>query len=212
MIKWLSLPLAIVTFLVVAAVFTDEAEGIALSGYFDDDNGSTFEGDIDAIAAAGITKGCNPPTNNHFCPNNDVTRGEMAAFLRRALDLPSPIETIPVGQHNAMSCSKDGQRCSLTVDLSASRLYRVQEGLFQVAPASSQETNEFNASNTLFDLRLDGAALSIDELSQQSGGGVVERRWRHDMQFATGTHTLVGRWRWNGTVLQTNTITIRASG
>ncbi|MDX2345150.1 MAG: S-layer homology domain-containing protein, partial [Acidimicrobiia bacterium] len=49
-----------------------------------------FEADIEALAAAGITKGCNPPTNNRFCPDNRVTRGQMAAFLVRALDLTEP--------------------------------------------------------------------------------------------------------------------------
>ena len=53
-------------------------------GTFIDDNGNIFEGSIEAIAAAGITKGCNPPTNNRYCPNDLVTRGEMAVFLVRA--------------------------------------------------------------------------------------------------------------------------------
>jgi beta-lactamase superfamily II metal-dependent hydrolase len=57
--------------------------------YFVDDGGSVFEGDINAVAAAGITKGCNPPTNDQYCPDGQVTRGQMAAFLRRAFDYPS---------------------------------------------------------------------------------------------------------------------------
>jgi hypothetical protein len=54
---------------------------------FEDDDDSVFEGDIEALAAAGITRGCNPPVNDRYCPDREVTRGEMAAFLRRALDL-----------------------------------------------------------------------------------------------------------------------------
>lgn len=54
---------------------------------FVDTVGIPFEADIDALAAAGITKGCNPPTNTKFCPDTSVTRGQMAAFLVRALDL-----------------------------------------------------------------------------------------------------------------------------
>ena len=54
---------------------------------FIDDDTSIFEADIEKLAAAGITKGCNPPTNNRYCPYQRVTRGEMAAFLARALDL-----------------------------------------------------------------------------------------------------------------------------
>ena len=52
---------------------------------FTDDDTSVFEADIEALAASGITKGCNPPTNDRFCPNDPVTRGQMAAFLFRAL-------------------------------------------------------------------------------------------------------------------------------
>jgi hypothetical protein len=55
--------------------------------FFTDDNGSVFEGDINRLAAAGITKGCNPPANDQFCPTDRVTRGQMASFLVRALGL-----------------------------------------------------------------------------------------------------------------------------
>lgn len=54
-------------------------------GRFSDDDGSLFESDIEVLAAAGITAGCNPPDNTRFCPDAPVTRAEMAAFLTRAL-------------------------------------------------------------------------------------------------------------------------------
>lgn len=41
---------------------------------------------VSRLAAAGITKGC---ATGLFCPNNLVTRAEMAVFLTRGLDLPS---------------------------------------------------------------------------------------------------------------------------
>jgi hypothetical protein len=59
---------------------------ITSSDFFDDDAGSIFENAINRIAASGVTKGCNPPANNHFCPERPVTRGEMAAFLKRSLE------------------------------------------------------------------------------------------------------------------------------
>ncbi len=64
-----------------------EAPGRDGDGSFWDDDGSVFEADIEKLAAAGITSGCNPPTNNRYCPNDYLTRGQMAAFLVRALDL-----------------------------------------------------------------------------------------------------------------------------
>ncbi|MGD2102974.1 MAG: N-acetylmuramoyl-L-alanine amidase, partial [Acidimicrobiia bacterium] len=57
-------------------------------GTFFDDDGNVHEGSIEAIAAVGITQGCNPPTNTRFCPDDVVNRGQMAAFLSRALELP----------------------------------------------------------------------------------------------------------------------------
>jgi len=58
-------------------------------GSFVDDDGNVHEGFIEAIAAEGITKGCNPPINDEYCPNASVTRGQMAAFLVRALAPPA---------------------------------------------------------------------------------------------------------------------------
>lgn len=66
------------------AITTITIEGY--DGSFGDDDGHVFEADIEWLAAAGITRGCNPPTNTLFCPNEVVTRGQMAAFLVRALD------------------------------------------------------------------------------------------------------------------------------
>ncbi|HJR92823.1 MAG TPA: M15 family metallopeptidase [Acidimicrobiia bacterium] len=70
------------------AAFLTRALGLEpATSRFVDDDGSVFEADIGALAAAGITKGCNPPANDEFCPDQSVTRGEMAAFLHRALHL-----------------------------------------------------------------------------------------------------------------------------
>lgn len=62
-------------------------DGSSASDTFTDDDTSIFEGDIEAIAAAGITAGCNPPTNDQFCPERTLIRAEMATFLARALGL-----------------------------------------------------------------------------------------------------------------------------
>ena len=51
-------------------------------GTFIDDNGNPHEGNIEAIAAAGVTLGCG---GNLYCPDSPVSRAEMAAFLLRAI-------------------------------------------------------------------------------------------------------------------------------
>jgi S-layer homology domain len=55
------------------------------SAEFVDDDDSVFENDIEKLATAGITLGCNPPANDRFCPDDPVTRGQMASFLARAI-------------------------------------------------------------------------------------------------------------------------------
>lgn len=47
---------------------------------------NVFHDDIDWLATAGVTKGCNPPSNTRYCPSDNVTREQMAAFMRRLAD------------------------------------------------------------------------------------------------------------------------------
>ncbi len=56
--------------------------------YFTDDNTSTFHDHINRLRESQITTGCD---TNRFCPNQPVTRAQMAAFLSRTLKLaPTP--------------------------------------------------------------------------------------------------------------------------
>src|SRR5690606_15552614 len=66
-----------------------QADGGDADSFDDDDDDSIFESDIEAIAAVGITVGCNPPDNTEYCPERNVTRAEMATFLARALGIGS---------------------------------------------------------------------------------------------------------------------------
>jgi len=54
------------------------------NGDFTDIGDSVHAGAINALRKAGITRGCDPPANDSFCPDRTVTRGEMAAFMVRA--------------------------------------------------------------------------------------------------------------------------------
>ena len=74
------------------ATFLVKAFGLepARSGRFVDTAGHTHEDAIDALAAANITAGCST-TPLRYCPDRPVTRGQMATFVARALDLiPRP--------------------------------------------------------------------------------------------------------------------------
>jgi len=55
----------------------------APSGTFTDTSSSVHASAIDALAQAGITRGC---SDDAFCPQSQVTRAQLASFLIRALD------------------------------------------------------------------------------------------------------------------------------
>ncbi|MEA2003208.1 MAG: PQQ-dependent sugar dehydrogenase [Actinomycetota bacterium] len=76
-----------ITAVLVLSMVTTALAALPPGGTFTDDDGNVHEGFIEAIAADGITKGCNPPVNDLYCPDGQVTRGQMAAFLVRALGL-----------------------------------------------------------------------------------------------------------------------------
>jgi hypothetical protein len=65
------------------AMFLDRSLPLpaATQDYFDDDDGITGEASINRLAESGITGGCG---GDRYCPGANVTRGQMAAFLRRA--------------------------------------------------------------------------------------------------------------------------------
>ena len=72
--------------LVVLAIAQPAAA--AAAGRVTDDNGSTYEKAIEAVAAAGVMPGC---TTTHFCPGTVVTKGKLAVYLARALRLTATV-------------------------------------------------------------------------------------------------------------------------
>ncbi len=56
---------------------------IASDRFTDVPDTNVFHDDITWMADAGVTKGCNPPANTQYCPSDNVTREQMAAFMHR---------------------------------------------------------------------------------------------------------------------------------
>jgi hypothetical protein len=54
------------------------------SGRFDDDDRHPAEAAMSALAQWGVIDGCNPPANNHSCPDAPVTRAEAAKIIVEA--------------------------------------------------------------------------------------------------------------------------------
>jgi hypothetical protein len=68
---------------VTTALIVAPLTAIASHSFTDVPDTNTFHADIAWLADAGVTKGCNPPANTEFCPNDNVSRGQMSAFLKR---------------------------------------------------------------------------------------------------------------------------------
>ncbi len=70
------------------AVFLSRGFGLPPTGtdFFNDDTGLFYEGAANRLRAAGLTVGCG---SGRYCGEDDISRGEMAAMLARALRLPA---------------------------------------------------------------------------------------------------------------------------
>ncbi len=64
-------------------------EFLPSSRFWDVADATTFSADVEWLGAHGITRGCNPPWRDDFCPRRTVTRAEAASLLVRALELPA---------------------------------------------------------------------------------------------------------------------------
>jgi hypothetical protein len=69
--------------LAALAVFVVPIAVSAAGGFTDVADDNIFKADIEWMAANDITRGCNPPTNDKFCPSSVVTRETMSAFMHR---------------------------------------------------------------------------------------------------------------------------------
>lgn len=67
----------------VALVVALPIVAVAATDFDDVPTGHLFYDDITWLRDAGITLGCNPPSNTKFCPDDSVKRQQMAAFMRR---------------------------------------------------------------------------------------------------------------------------------
>ena len=69
------------SFLVRARAHQGRPLAATSTDFFDDDDNNIHEPNINRLAASGITGGCG---TRMYCPFGIVTRGQMAAFLKRA--------------------------------------------------------------------------------------------------------------------------------
>ncbi len=77
---------------------------IAAHSFNDVPDSNEFHGSITWMKDNGVTVGCNPPANTEFCPGDNVTREQMASFMRRfaqtqgsaGIGVTDPADTVTV--------------------------------------------------------------------------------------------------------------------
>lgn len=69
--------------ILATAMVIAPATALATHGFSDVESGDFFHAAVDWMKDNRVTVGCNPPNNTRYCPNDPVTRGEMAVFLER---------------------------------------------------------------------------------------------------------------------------------
>ena len=73
----------VVVSVALAAFLLLPMTAFAATDFVDVADNNKFKDSIAWMAENGITRGCNPPANDRFCPTANVTRQQMAAFMHR---------------------------------------------------------------------------------------------------------------------------------
>jgi hypothetical protein len=136
--------------------------GVVLAAHFNDvPNSSPFHGDIQVLAAAGVTAGCG---GGNFCPKANVTREQMAAFMNRlgalAANKPPVVNADRLDGLHAEQIVIAGGRVSSTGAIGASFNHagadpvavRVGLGQYRIqVPGRSFTNTNFTGSVTILD-------------------------------------------------------------
>ena len=182
---------------------------------FSDDDGSTFEADIDALASAGITKGC---AAGQYCPHGAVTRAQMASFLGRALGLepivpPPPTTTngntlyVDVAHPSASDSNPGSASAPLaTIQAGVDRAEVLRKAgksaTVVIAPGVYREhVNVRHSTADAPPLLIEAAQPGTVRITGTDaftgwtavGGGVYSHSWAFDWAPASGVSEIVGR-------------------
>lgn len=148
-----------------------EITGKAVDGSndtFTDDDGNVHETDINRLAELGITAGCNPAGGNtRYCPDDPVTRAEMATFLMRELDVLVQLgEVKPPPASEKGQTDNDGDPCDIS-DCSTPTIQTID-----------LQDNDGNGNVSTHDVWTFTFSTSMD-----TSRGVELRHQTHDGQF-----------------------------
>lgn len=191
----------------------DLAQGSA--DQFSDDNGSAYEADINALASAGITKGC---AAGQYCPHGAVTRAQMASFLARALGLDPIVPPPPTTadgttlyvdvSHPAASDSNPGSAgaplATIQAGIDRADAIRKAGNSVRVLIAAGVYRDHVRVGHSTADapaLVVEAAQPGTVRITGTDawtgwtsvGGGVYSHPWAFDWAPASGVSEIVGR-------------------
>jgi hypothetical protein len=175
---------------------------------FSDTTGNVHETNIGGIAAAGITLGCSA---SQYCPDRPVLRDQMASFLARALGLEPVYVLLGMARGLPLGCTKDGLVCTGNFTVPHRPAYRVSEGFYHVLPFAGGEQLAFTTPTTRFELLVNGAVQPLASVTKE-GASSTERRYEGQISLAPGTHQVIGRWFWHGSLVQTTVLNLNVAG
>ena len=156
--------------------------GRAGTAGFVDTAGSTHEESIDALAAVGITLGCDvdPP---RFCPEALMTRGQMSAFVARALNLVSLPQrvsrSVPRLAFSSYSGSYYGGFKVLLVDADGRNLRQL------TSITSSRDPDWSSDGSQIAYVGNDGYGLFVIDSDGKNRRQIVENLWIQDPEWSS---------------------------
>ncbi len=123
-------------------------------GEFFDDAAGVHGAAIDRLAAAGIAAGCGDPLT-HFCTTDDVTRGQAALFVARALTFVSAVELAPLEERRERQAEIDAQREAerQAAEEAARQQAEEEEAARRAAEEEAQRQAELESDPRLQDFR-----------------------------------------------------------
>lgn len=102
--KWARTALVVVATAIIVAPLT----AVASHSFTDVPDSNIFHNDIEWLKDADVTRGCNPPANTLFCPTDNVTRQQMAAFMNRLANNQVVHAATAVAANHVFEARNDG--------------------------------------------------------------------------------------------------------
>ena len=93
----------------IATVMVIPIAAYAIHSFTDVSDSAFFHNSVEWMKTNNVTAGCNPPTNDKYCPNDNVSRGEMAVFLKRLAEFKVVDAATAVNADNATKLGGDSK-------------------------------------------------------------------------------------------------------